>query len=126
MEPSAANEALVRSFCEAFSRRDIDELLTYFAEGAVYHNIPFAPITGRDAIRAAFETFVPTSPEIEFVLLHTASSGSVVFTERIDKLSLRGTKVALPVAGVFEVADGKITAWRDYFDVQQLTSAARR
>ncbi len=31
---------------------------------------------------------------------------------------MNGKKVELPVAGVFEVKDGKITAWRDYFDMQ--------
>jgi limonene-1,2-epoxide hydrolase len=31
--------------------------------------------------------------------------------------------IALPVMGAFEVDDdGKITAWRDYFDMQQWTS----
>ena len=30
--------------------------------------------------------------------------------------------IALPVAGFFEVHDGKITAWRDYFDMGQFTS----
>ena len=31
--------------------------------------------------------------------------------------------VSLPVMGVFELADGKITAWRDYFDMAQFTGA---
>ena len=28
----------------------------------------------------------------------------------------------LPVMGAFEVSDGKINAWRDYFDMNQFTS----
>ncbi|HEX2849697.1 MAG TPA: limonene-1,2-epoxide hydrolase family protein [Acidimicrobiales bacterium] len=119
MDPSAANEDLVRSFCLAFARRDIEEILGFFADDAVYHNIPLAPASGKDAIRATLETFVPGSPEIEFVLLNMASSGSVVFTERIDRMTFGGNPVELPVAGVFEIEAGKITAWRDYFDLQQ-------
>jgi len=41
----------------------------------------------------------------------------VVFTERVDHFTVAGKEVALPVAGVFEVRDGKIASWRDYFDM---------
>jgi limonene-1,2-epoxide hydrolase len=117
-----ANEQLVRDFCKAFSRRDIDELLRYFTDDAVYHNIPMAPATGKDEIRAVLEMFVPGSPEIEFSMLNVASADSVVFTERVDRMSIGGNRVAVPVAGVFEIRDGKIAAWRDYFDMQQFLS----
>ena len=50
-------------------------------------------------------------------VLAIASRGNVVFTERVDHLTVAGKEVALPVAGVFEVRDGKIAAWRDYFDM---------
>ena len=119
MQTNAANEELVREFCTAFSRRDVDELLGYFSDDAVYHNIPLAPAQGKDAIRATLETYVPGSPEIEFVTHHLASAGDVVFTERTDKMTFGGKQVTLPVAGVFEIQDGKIKAWRDYFDLQQ-------
>jgi limonene-1,2-epoxide hydrolase len=36
--------------------------------------------------------------------------------ERIDRFVMNGKPVALPVSGVFEVVDGKISFWRDYFD----------
>jgi limonene-1,2-epoxide hydrolase len=118
MSTDADNEAIVRDFCAAFSRRDIDELLGYFTDDAVYHNIPFGPVQGTEAIRATLETFVPGSPEIEFEMLHVASNGAVVHTERIDRMTFDGKPVELPVAGVFEIEDGRIRAWRDYFDLQ--------
>jgi limonene-1,2-epoxide hydrolase len=34
-----------------------------------------------------------------------------------------GGEVALPVMGVFEVHDGRIAAWRDYFDMAAITKA---
>ena len=119
MTPSPANEDVVRAFCDAFGRRDVEEILSFFTDDAVYHNIPMAPARGRDAIRTTLETFVPGSPEIEFVVLHMASAGPVVFTERVDKMTFGGNRVELPVAGVFEVDGGRIAAWRDYFDLQQ-------
>ncbi len=119
MGSNDANEQLVRRFCTAFGRRDIDEILGYFTDDAVYHNIPMAPAKGKAEIRTTLEMFVPGSPEIEFVIHHIASAGSVVFTERTDKMTFGGNRVELPVAGVFEVAGDKIAAWRDYFDMQQ-------
>jgi limonene-1,2-epoxide hydrolase len=113
-----ANEKVVRDFCEAFARRDVDELMAFFTLDAVYHNIPMAPAEGSGAIREALARFLPMSPHIEFEMLNLAVSGSVVFTERVDRMSVGGRDVALPVAGVFEVQDGRIRAWRDYFDMQ--------
>src|SRR3954452_11671955 len=110
MATNASNEDLVRQFCDAFARRDVDELVGFFADDAVYHNIPLEPARGKDAIKTTLGSFVPGSPEIEFVMHHIASSGSVVFTERTDKMTFGGRKVELPVAGVFEIEDGKIKA----------------
>lgn len=122
---SRSNEQLVEEFCAAWARRDVEEILGYFAEDAVYHNIPIAPAEGLDAIRGMLEMFVPPAEEIEFVIHASAARGDLVFTERTDRFVMEGGKtVALPVAGVFEVRDGKIVAWRDYFDLQTWTTQA--
>ena len=110
-------EAVVREFCAAWARRDIDELLSYFTDDAVYHNMPMAPVSGKDGIREILNLFVPPADTIEFELLHVAARGHVVFTERVDRFTMGGKKVDLPVAGVFEVRGGRIAAWRDYFDL---------
>jgi len=115
---SAENEAIVRNFCTAFARRDIDELLGFFTEDAVYHNIPVEPVRGHAGIRSTFEMFVAPAEKVEFEILHTASAGNVVINERVDRFVIAGKQIALPVAGVFEIRNGKIAAWRDYFDMQ--------
>ena len=115
---SAENENLVRKFCAAWQRKDIAELLAFFTPDAVYHNVPLEPLNGVDAIRTTLEMFVVPAERIEFEMLAMASSGNLVFTERVDHFVMMGKTVALPVAGVFEVRDGKIAAWRDYFDMQ--------
>jgi len=112
-------EQTVRAFCAAWQRRDIDELLDFFTDDAVYHNMPVDPVRGREAIRGVFGMFVVPATSIEFEIRHLASAGSVVHTERVDRFVIGGREVALPVAGVFEVRDGRIAAWRDYFDMQQ-------
>ena len=55
---STENARLVRSFCDAFTRRDTDEILAYFTEDAVYHNIPMPAMTGKPAIRTVLQVNV--------------------------------------------------------------------
>jgi limonene-1,2-epoxide hydrolase len=46
-----------------------------------------------------------------------------VLTERVDNFDLAGgKKLSLPVMGTFEIENGKIQAWRDYFDLATFTS----
>ncbi|HSV07975.1 MAG TPA: limonene-1,2-epoxide hydrolase family protein, partial [Candidatus Binatus sp.] len=55
--------------------------------------------------------------DLEAELLHVATLSNVVFTERVDRMTMAGKRVVLPCAGVMEIRDGKIAAWRDYFDL---------
>ena len=114
-------EAAVREFCQAFARQDVEELLGWFTDDAVYHNIPLPPAEGRAAIEATLRQFVGPGGEAEFEIRNLAVVGNVVLTERIDRLTMAGKPVVLPVMGAFEVTpQGKIRAWRDYFDMGQL------
>jgi limonene-1,2-epoxide hydrolase len=118
---------VVRRFCAAWSdNAGADELAAFFTDNAVYHNIPLTPITGKVAIKNNITTFIrPGAPGIEsiqFRVINIAANGPVVMTERVDAFTLRGKSFELPVMGVFEVAGGKINAWRDYFDMSQFTT----
>lgn len=113
---------VVRRFCDAWSALDIDTLMAFFTDDAVYHNIPIAPVTGRDAIRATIEGFASGAERIEFKVVAAFGEGDTVFTERVDVFTMPGATVELPVAGVFELRDGRIAAWRDYFDLNQFMS----
>ena len=116
-------EQIVRRFCEAAARRDVKELGGYFTDDAVYHNIPVPPVTGRDAIEATLAQFLTPATSCEFEMLAIATTGNTVLTERIDRFVLNGKSIALPVMGSFELTpDGRIKAWRDYFDMQQFMS----
>jgi len=65
------------------------------------------------------ETFLTTA----YVLKHAAVGGPVVFIERVDRHRLATGWVELPVTGVLEAHEGRITLWRDYFDLATLASA---
>jgi limonene-1,2-epoxide hydrolase len=52
------------------------------------------------------------------------SDGNLVMNERTDVMRRKdGGEIPLPVTGVFEVVDGRIVAWRDYFDMATVTKA---
>ena len=115
-------ESVVRAFCHAVERRDVAILVEFFTADAVYHNIPLAPLTGREAIAETLGQFIAPASKVEFEIRGLAAQGATVFTERVDRFEIGGKLVALPVMGAFEVTpDGKISAWRDYFDMQQFT-----
>jgi limonene-1,2-epoxide hydrolase len=55
--------------------------------------------------------------ETTWDLLTIMSSGDVVIAERLDRTRAGEKSVDLPCVGVFELEDGKIKVWRDYFDL---------
>jgi limonene-1,2-epoxide hydrolase len=118
MKPSQ----IITEFCNAVPRRDVDELLAFFSDDAVYHNIPLPPVQGHAAIAATLRGFLEPATHAEFELLALAADGRVVLTERVDRFTINGKAIVLPVMGAFEIdAQGKISAWRDYFDLAQFT-----
>ncbi|MFF0815643.1 limonene-1,2-epoxide hydrolase family protein [Rhodococcus sp. NPDC003318] len=116
-------DAVVTEFCSRWADPDVETLVAYFTEGAVYHNIPMEPVVGKDAIREFLTGFVGQFGGIDFRIHRQASNGPVVMNERTDVLTMNGTTVELPVMGVFEVTeDGRISGWRDYFDMAPIAA----
>jgi len=118
---SAENEKLVTDFCVSWSRKNVEEILSYLTDDCFYHNIPMEPCVGKAAIRGFIEPFLKDAESAIFEIKHTTSAGNVVMNERVDRFVLGPKKIELPVAGVFEVHNGKISAWRDYFDLTSFT-----
>jgi limonene-1,2-epoxide hydrolase len=118
---------LVSRFCDAWANDlGADDLAAFFTDDAVYHNIPFEPITGRKNIAHNIASFIRPGPpgieRIEFRVINIAASGPIVMTERADIFTRAGRTFDLQVMGAFEVNDGKINAWRDYYDPSQFKS----
>lgn len=117
----SANTELVEAFIAAWNRKDLDGVMDLLSDDCVYHNIPVAPVRGKAAIRRVVDGFAGENvSEVDWVLHHVAETpDGVVLTERLDRFHVDGTWVELPVMGSFEVGGGRITAWRDYFDLAQ-------
>lgn len=116
-------DQIVTAFCQALTKNQVAEAMSYIADDCVYHNIPLDPVKGAAAIKATLEGFLQMLGSIKIETLKQVAVGDTVMNERIDSFTPPGKKkYGLPVAGVFEVKNGKITAWRDYFDVRQFST----
>jgi len=111
--------ALIREFIEACVRADPEEFASYFAEDATWWNSPWPPVKGRDAIRETLRRGAEQMTALPWEIRHIVSNGEIVMTERVDNFLVGGTHVRVPCMGVFELREGKIVAWRDYWDLKQ-------
>lgn len=116
---SDARDSVLR-LIDACNRIDMDAIIDCFTDDAVYHNIPMAKVRGKAAIRETLATIMGDSEAVQWDVLNIADEGGVVLTERVDKFRINGVWAEIPVMGVFEVSDGKVAAWRDYFDMGQV------
>jgi len=114
-------ERIVREFCDSFDGRDAESLRPYFTDDVVYHNIPLDPAVGIDATIAFIEAFFAMADGMVIETTHLAVRDNVVLTERIDTFAMGNREAVLPVMGTFELRGDKISAWRDYFDMAQIT-----
>jgi limonene-1,2-epoxide hydrolase len=121
---TSADDA-VTAFCALWSDPELEVILASFTDDAVYHNVPMPAAEGRDAIRDLLTTVILDGVDgIDFHVHRQLAQGDVVMNERTDVMRRTGGgRVEIPVMGVFEVRDGKIALWRDYFDLATVTSA---
>lgn len=110
------NIDLIRRFCAAWTDFDVAKIMDFFADDAIYHNMPIQAIQGKDAIKGLIEQFIAPFDRGDWEITHIVANDNVVLTERIDRF-IGDKTVELQVMGTFEISDGKITAWRDYFDM---------
>ena len=104
MEP----KELVRSWVEAFNRRDADGLAAFYEEEAVNHQVAESPVKGREAIRDMFKTGFAAA-EMVCIVESLFQDGEWAILEWRDPKGLRG-------CGFFHVRNGKIAFQRGYWD----------
>jgi limonene-1,2-epoxide hydrolase len=115
------NLQVIRDFIEAWSNLDADELVEYFTEDGIYYNMPAQPVQGKEQLKGFIGGFISNWTKTDWDLLNIVGEGDVVFAERLDRTVAGEVKVDLPCCGVFEMQDGKIKVWRDYFDMATFT-----
>ncbi len=114
---------IVRRFMTLMEPLNYDEALKIISDNCEYINPPpLGTVVGPAGVRAVLEPFFGPTKENEFRVLREATAGPVVFLERLDRHLFGDKWVELPVTGVYEVQDGLITYWRDYFDAPTILS----
>ena len=117
------NESVFRAVlganCESVAAAK-EAVRKHFAEDCVWQQSGLPTTTGPEEAVALLDSLVESiglaSLEVEY--LNVASNDDVVFTERLDWAIDKDGKRLGPVVvvGVAEFRDGKISAWREYFD----------
>lgn len=119
-----SNRERVSTFIETWATRDLDRIVAALTPDCIYHNMPWPPLVGHDAIREGLSLFVADAQAIEWRVHHIAETAQgVVLTERLDRFLIKGKWLEMPVMGVFELRDARISHWRDYFDSAQFQAA---
>lgn len=134
--PSAAPEAVsapgidpatvVTNFLDALASNDTETAVGLVADDLIYENVSLPTIRGKQRFANGARTMVKRKVGFDVRIHRIAASGTTVLTERTDALFYGRFRSQFWVCGVFEVHDGKITLWRDYFDWGGITVASLR
>lgn len=115
------NVEIITEFIKAWSRLDASELADYFTEDGTYYNMPAQPVQGREHLEKFIGGFLANWTKTDWDILNILGDGDVVIAERLDRTLAGDIAIDLPCCGVFEMKDGKIKVWRDYFDMATFT-----
>jgi limonene-1,2-epoxide hydrolase len=129
-EPSVQQTAVdniraVESFLDALADDDLDTAAAVLAEDVVYQNVGLPTIYGRSATIGVFRRMAGRMA-FDVKIHRIAADGAAVLTERTDVLTFGPLRLQFWVCGVFEVHNGRITLWRDYFDFLDMFKATLR
>ncbi|MEA2123993.1 MAG: limonene,2-epoxide hydrolase [Solirubrobacteraceae bacterium] len=124
---ATAPAAVVRAFLEGLEAGDLDGALDLLADDAVWINVSLPTARGRKRIESLIRLgFGRLGMRFRVHFHHVATDVDVVLTERTDAIGIGPFEQRFWVTGRFEVRDGKIVVWRDYFDYVDYTVSILR
>ena len=124
-EQTAQNTRTVEVFLNALADEDFETASAALADDLVYQNVGLPTIYGRNRAMQLFRRMEGRN-RLEVKMHRIAADGAAVLTERTDALIFGRLRLQFWVCGVFEVHDGRITLWRDYFDFYDMLKATAR
>jgi limonene-1,2-epoxide hydrolase len=117
---------VVTTFLTALAEGDAERAIELVADDLVYQNVSLPTIRGKRRFAKGLADFNRRGIEFDVRIHRITQDGSSVMTERTDGLRYRRFYQQFWVCGVFEVHDGRITLWRDYFDWRDIAVSAAR
>jgi limonene-1,2-epoxide hydrolase len=118
--------AVVRNLITAIENKYLARAADLLAENVSYENMPMKPIVGKAIVLKVLQGFLDPAEEVVWQVLSECERGNAVYNERLDRFKINGGWLDLPIAGVFRVEAGKITLWRDYFDMATYTERLKQ
>jgi limonene-1,2-epoxide hydrolase len=110
-------EETVNEFIVRVCRFDLDGACELVTDDVEYDNVPMGKNFGPEGIKSVLGLMAGGLDQAEWVIHRQIAVGPIVMNERTDRFGAGDKWLELPVAGIFEVRDGKISLWRDYFDM---------
>lgn len=115
---------IVDTFVARITALDFDGAFELVAPDIEYDNVPIGKVVGPDGIRSVFAQLDAMGVTgMTWIVHRQVASDTTVMNERTDRFDAATGSAAVDVMGIFEVADGRITLWRDYFDMTAMTEA---
>ena len=99
---------LILKWVESFNRGNVNEIINYYHEDAINHQVANDPVIGKAAIEEMF-TKEFASATMVCIIENIFEDGEWAILEWKDPLGLRG-------CGFFRVVDDKIIFQRGYWD----------
>lgn len=124
-ETGATNIRTVEGFLNAMQDADYEAAEAALDDNLVYENVGLPTIHGRAGAMKLFRRMEGRAG-FEVKIHRVAADGAAVLTERTDALTFGPLRLQFWVCGVFEVHNGRITLWRDYFDMFDMFKATLR
>jgi limonene-1,2-epoxide hydrolase len=122
---TTANARTVETFLYALQDQDFDTADSLMADDFLWQNVGYPSIRGRKRIISMFRRGEGrVGFEVKFHRI--AAEGNAVLTERTDALVFGPVRMQFWVCGAFEVHGGRITLWRDYFDLYDIVKGTVR
>lgn len=116
-----AKIAVARDMIAAWKAADWRKVGDLFAQDGVLHSMMIEPVKGREAIYQRIAALGKGAPGgVVLDVAHMGVIDGLVFIERTDRFVYNGKSGAVPVVGVLDIRDGKVQAWREYYDRAQL------
>jgi limonene-1,2-epoxide hydrolase len=107
---------VVETFLDALRDKDFDAADAALDDDLVYQNVGLPTVRGRQRTMKLMRGLDRPSARFDVKIHRVAAEGNAVLTERTDVLAFGPFEAHFWICGVFEVRDGRITLWRDYFD----------
>jgi limonene-1,2-epoxide hydrolase len=118
--------AVVERFLDRLRATDSDGAAALLATDVAYENKGMPTLHGRGRVRRALRAVVRSGAEVELHVHSISAAGASVLTERTDVLQWGRMRLQFWVCGRFDVRDGEIVLWRDYFDYLAIFTAFAR